>query len=95
MTPEYRAMGEQIHHYHGNCTSSFTETVVRMPAYVKDRKVICFPWHKTEGYMTLGFFEDANLDQDHMRPTSFHLMSLLPPKKKRSGIGKEISEFIG
>ena len=48
-----------------------------MPAYAKDGKVICFFRGTTsERYMTLGFSEDANLDQDHMWPTSFALDEL-------------------
>lgn len=37
----------------------------------------------TEGYMTLGFFEDANLDQDHMWPTSFALDELTATEEEK------------
>lgn len=48
-----------------------------MPAYAKDGKVIGFFRGTTsKSYMTLGFSEDANLDQGHMWPTSFALDEL-------------------
>jgi uncharacterized protein YdhG (YjbR/CyaY superfamily) len=45
-----------------------------MPAYAKDGKVICFfRGDKNERYMTMGFSENANLDEGNMWPSSFAL----------------------
>lgn len=50
-----------------------------MPAYAKDGKVVCF-FRDTqkfkERYMTLGFNEEANLDEGHMWPIAFALKKL-------------------
>lgn len=50
-----------------------------MPAYAKDGKVICF-FRDTqkfkERYMTLGFNEEANLDEGNMWPIAFALKEL-------------------
>ena len=50
-----------------------------MPAYAKDGKVVCFfqSAHKyTSRYATLGFSDEANLDDGAMFPTSFALKEL-------------------
>lgn len=51
-----------------------------MPAYAnKDGKVVCFFQAASKfkyRYATLGFQEDANLDEGHMWPTSFALKEL-------------------
>lgn len=50
-----------------------------MPAYAKDRKVVCF-FRDTqkfkERYMTFGFTEEANLDEGRLWPTAFALKDL-------------------
>jgi uncharacterized protein YdhG (YjbR/CyaY superfamily) len=50
-----------------------------MPAYAKDGKVVCF-FRDTqkfkERYMTLGFNQEANLDEGHMWPIAFAIMKL-------------------
>jgi uncharacterized protein YdhG (YjbR/CyaY superfamily) len=51
-----------------------------MPAYAnKDGKVVCFfrsAEKFKERYMTLGFNQEANLDEDHMWPIAFALTEL-------------------
>lgn len=50
-----------------------------MPAYSKDNKVICFlqPASKFKvRYMTLGFSDEANLDDGNIWPVTFALMKL-------------------
>jgi len=58
-----------------------------MPAYALDGKVIVFFRGGTpaepERYMTLGFSEDANLDEGAMWPTSFALAELTPAEESR------------
>jgi hypothetical protein len=54
-------------------------TCYGMPAYAKDGKIICFfqPAHKFKTrYATLGFSDNANLDDGNMWPTSFALKEL-------------------
>src|ERR1700752_5188274 len=52
-----------------------------MPAYAKDRKVVCFfqSGQKFKSrYATLGFQDAANLDDGDLWPTSFALKTLTP-----------------
>ena len=57
-----------------------------MPAYAKDGKVVCFfqsaAKFKTR-YSTLGFSDQANLDDGNMFPTSFALKELTAAEEKR------------
>ena len=59
-----------------------------MPAYARDGKVICFfqaaQKFKTR-YATLGFSDDANLDEGAMWPTAFALTKLTASDEKRIG----------
>jgi Domain of unknown function (DU1801). len=74
----YRAMGEQLHALIKTSAPSLSpKTWYGMPAYAQDGKVICFfRGADKERYMTLGFTEDANLDQGNLWPTSFALKEL-------------------
>jgi uncharacterized protein YdhG (YjbR/CyaY superfamily) len=57
-----------------------------MPAYAKDGQVLCFfqsaQKFKTR-YATLGFSDEANLDEGHMWPTAFALMELTVTEEAR------------
>ncbi len=57
-----------------------------MPAYAKDGKVICF-FRDTqkfkERYMTLGFNQEANLDDGVMWPIAFALKDLTVPEEAK------------
>lgn len=57
-----------------------------MPAYAKDGKVVCFfqsaAKFKTR-YATLGFTDQANLDDGAMWPTSFALRELGPAEEAK------------
>lgn len=57
-----------------------------MPAYAKDGKVVCF-FRDTqkfkERYITLGFNEDAKLDDGAMWPTAFALKELTAAEEAR------------
>jgi Domain of unknown function (DU1801). len=85
MPEEYRVMGEGIHALIKEITPVLTPRLwYGMPAYAKDGKVICFfRGSETERYMTLGFTEDANLDEGHMWPTSFALEELTAAEEER------------
>lgn len=75
-----RAMAERIH---AVITASAPTLVPRLwygqPAYAKDGKVLCFfqPASKFKTrYSTLGFSDEAHLDDGSMWPTSFALTDL-------------------
>lgn len=59
-----------------------------MPAYAKDGKVVCFfqsaEKFKTR-YATLGFSDEANLDEGAMWPTAFALKELTADAEARIG----------
>ena len=92
-----RAMAERIH-------AIVTETAPELapktwygqPAYAKDGKVVVFfqasSKFKTR-YSTLGFSEDANLDDGSMWPTSFALVSLTAADEKR--IAELVTKAVG
>jgi uncharacterized protein YdhG (YjbR/CyaY superfamily) len=57
-----------------------------MPAYAKDGKVVCY-FQSAEKfksrYATLGFSDQANLDNGALWPTSFALKELTPGDEAR------------
>jgi len=59
---------------------------LRMPAYAKDDKVVCFfqaaAKFKTR-YATFGFSDKANLDEGNMWPTGFALKGLTAAEEAR------------
>ena len=72
-----RALAERIHAIvKANAPNLAPRTYYGMPAYAKDGKVLCFfqPAAKFKArYATLGFEDDANLDEGTMWPTAFAL----------------------
>lgn len=85
MPGPYRAMGERLHALIKASAPVLTpKTWYGMPAYAQDGKVICFfRGDKNERYLTLGFSEDANLDEDNMWPTSYALKNLTATEEER------------
>jgi len=85
MPGPYRALGERIHTLiKASAPVLAPKTWYGMPAYAKDGKVICFfRGDKNERYVTLGFSEDANLDEDNMWPTSYALKELTATEEER------------
>jgi hypothetical protein len=78
MPEPYRTIGGRLHII---ITASAPDLLPRlwygMPAYAKEGKVICFfRGAQNERYMTLGFNENAKLDEGHLWPTSFALTEL-------------------
>ncbi|MDQ2912877.1 MAG: DUF1801 domain-containing protein [Chloroflexota bacterium] len=75
-----RGIGKRLHAMiKASAPDLAPKTWYGMPAYAKDGKVVCFfkPASKFKSrYATLGFEEDANLDDDTMWPTSFALTKL-------------------
>ena len=59
-----------------------------MPAYAKDGKVVCFfqsAQKFNSRYATLGFSDEANLDEGAMWPTSFALKKLTAAEETKIG----------
>ncbi|MFY9305093.1 MAG: hypothetical protein WAO31_06340 [Rhodoluna sp.] len=86
MKPENRELAQAIHKLVKSVDSSIeAKTWYSMPAYYKDGKLICFfqsadKWGTRYG--TLGFDENAKLDQGSMWATSFAITKLTPANKK-------------
>jgi uncharacterized protein YdhG (YjbR/CyaY superfamily) len=87
MLPSDRVMAERIHaimKVHAPGLSS--RTWYGMPAYTKDDQVLCFfrsaQKFKTR-YATLGFSDEAHLDDGHMWPTDFALTGLTAAEESK------------
>jgi uncharacterized protein YdhG (YjbR/CyaY superfamily) len=89
MPPADREMAERLHALVEEHAPVLTpRTYYGMPAYAKDGKVVCFfqSAHKFKSrYATLGFSDDANLDDGAMWPTSFALKELTGAVEARIG----------
>jgi len=84
-----RAMGERLHAIITAGTPALSPRLwYGMPAYAKDGKVVCFfqsaQKFKTR-YATLGFSDEANLDEGAMWPTAFALTGLTAGDEARIG----------
>jgi uncharacterized protein YdhG (YjbR/CyaY superfamily) len=82
-----RAMAERLH---ALITASAPDLVPKtwygMPAYAKDGKVVCYFTAASKfnsRYATLGFNDDAHLDDGTMWPTSFALTELTAETEAR------------
>ena len=80
MPPRDRAMAKRLHALiKATAPTLSPKTWYGMPAYAKDGKVVCFfrSAHKFKSrYATLGFSDQANLDDGAMWPTDFALKEL-------------------
>jgi uncharacterized protein YdhG (YjbR/CyaY superfamily) len=89
MQEPYRAMGERLHAIIKAIAPALSPRLwYGMPAYAKDGKVVCFfrsPEKFKERYMTLGFNDEANLDEGHMWPIAFALKELTAAEEARIG----------
>ena len=87
MPPEDRAIADRIHAIVKAVAPDLApRTYYGMPAYAKDGKVLCFfqPASKFKArYSTLGFNDDARLDDGTMWPTSWALTRLTPADEAR------------
>jgi hypothetical protein len=84
-----RTMGERLHAIIKASAPGLSSRLwYGMPAYAKDGKVVCFFQNaqkfKTR-YSTLGFSDNANLDEGQMWPTSFALKELTASDEARIG----------
>jgi uncharacterized protein YdhG (YjbR/CyaY superfamily) len=84
-----RAMGERLHAIiTASAPSLSPKTWYGMPAYAKDGKVVCFfqaAQKFNSRYATLGFSDEANLDDGAMWPTAFALTELTAADEARIG----------
>jgi hypothetical protein len=84
-----RAMGKRLHAIIKASAPALSPKVwYGMPAYAKDGKVVCFfrgGEKFKERYMTLGFNDEANLDEGHMWPIAFALKELTAAEEARIG----------
>jgi uncharacterized protein YdhG (YjbR/CyaY superfamily) len=75
-----RALAKRLHGIIKDSAPGLSpKTWYGMPAYARDDKVVCFftPASKFKArYATLGFNDDANLDEGAMWPTAFALTKL-------------------
>lgn len=82
-----RAIGEQLHAIIKSSAPILSPKLwYGMPAYAKDGKVICFfrgAEKFKERYMTLGFNDEANLDEGAMWPVAFALKELTAAEEAR------------
>jgi uncharacterized protein YdhG (YjbR/CyaY superfamily) len=84
-----RALAERLHAViKASAPALSPRTWYGMPAYAKDGKVVCFfqsaQKFKTR-YATLGFSDQANLDEGAMWPTSYALTELTAADEARIG----------
>jgi uncharacterized protein YdhG (YjbR/CyaY superfamily) len=82
-----RAMAERLHAViKANAPTLSPKTWYGMPAYAMGGKVVCF-FQSAEKfksrYATLGFSDEANLDEGAMWPTSFALKELTAAEEAR------------
>ena len=75
-----RHMGKRLHQIiKASAPGLWPKTWYGMPAYAKDGKVVCFFQSAKKfnsRYATLGFNDEANLDEGAMWPTSYALKEL-------------------
>jgi uncharacterized protein YdhG (YjbR/CyaY superfamily) len=93
-----RAMAERLHEIvEASAPALWPKTWYGMPAYAnKDGKVVCF-FQSAEKfdarYATLGFSDEANLDEGAMWPTSFGLKELGAAEEAK--IGALVKRAVG
>jgi uncharacterized protein YdhG (YjbR/CyaY superfamily) len=84
-----RALGKRIHAIVKASAPALTpKTWYGMPAYADDGKVVCFFQSADKfksRYATLGFSDQANLDEGSMWPTSFALKELTAAEEAKIG----------
>jgi hypothetical protein len=82
-----RAMARRLHALiKASAPSLSPKTWYGMPAYAKDGRVVCFfqSAHKFKSrYATLGFSDEANLDEGAMWPTSYAVKELTPAEEAK------------
>jgi uncharacterized protein YdhG (YjbR/CyaY superfamily) len=89
MPAPYRAIGERLHAIIKASAPTLSPRLwYGMPAYARNDRVVCFfrgADKFKERYMTLGFNDEANLDEGHMWPIAFALTELTAAEEARIG----------
>jgi uncharacterized protein YdhG (YjbR/CyaY superfamily) len=89
MPGQDRAMAERLHAIiKASAPALSSRTWYGMPAYAKDGSVVCFFQNASKfktRYATLGFSDEANLDEGGMWPTSFALKELTAAEEAKIG----------
>ncbi len=84
-----RTMAKRLHEIiTASAPALSPKTWYGMPAYAKDGKVVCYFQSAQKfksRYATLGFSDEANLDEGAMWPTSFALKELTAAEEARIG----------
>ena len=84
-----RALAKRVHAVvKANAPDLSPRTWYGMPAYARDGKVVCFFQSADKfksRYATLGFSDEANLDNGALWPTSFALRKLTAADEKKIG----------
>ena len=97
MAPADRAMGERLHAIiRASAPGLAPKLWYGMPAYAKDGKVVCFFQDAQKfkaRYATLGFSDQAALDEGQMWPTAFALKELTAADEAR--IGALVKRAVG
>ena len=92
-----RALAERVHAIvKASAPALAPKTWYGMPAYARDGKIVCFfqSAHKFKSrYATLGFNDEANLDEGTMWPTSFALTELTAADEAK--IGALVKKAVG
>ena len=92
-----RAMAERLHEIvKASAPALWPKTWYGMPAYAKDGKIVCFfqsAQKFNSRYATLGFSDEANLDEGAMWPTSFALKELTAAEEAK--IGALVKRAVG
>ena len=87
MPPADRELGERLHELIKKVAPELTpKTWYGMPAYYRDGKMICFFQSAAKfkaRYATLGFSDNANLDEGAMWPAYYALTELNPDTEAR------------
>jgi uncharacterized protein YdhG (YjbR/CyaY superfamily) len=82
-----RVMAERVHAIvKENAPGLIPRTWYGMPAYARDGKIVCFFQSADKfkaRYATIGFDQEANLDEGNMWPTSWALTKLTAADEKR------------
>ena len=92
-----RTLGKRLHGIiKANAPALTPRLWYGMPAYARDGKVVCFFQDAQKfkaRYATLGFSDQANLDDGAMWPTSFGLKGLTAAEEAR--IGALVKQAVG
>lgn len=87
MSPADRALAERVHSLVKSASPNLTcRTWYGMPAYVKDGEIVCFFQNSGKfkaRYSTLGFTDQANLDDGNLWPVTYALTKLTPADEQK------------